>query len=325
VSVRPQQRVRVVVGLELEPDQLQRIRDLSPSADIVYAPSNEDLEAAIPDAEVLFGGRKHVELLPHAPHLRWIQTYSAGVNGMPMDELAARSILLTNASGAHGAQIAENILALMLAFAIRLPMLVRAQTSHDWIARDFDGEKFVLEGQTLLIAGLGGIGAALARKAAGLGLYVIGLRNRELEPPEGVAELIPTVQLREALGRADHVALCLPLTPETTGFLGQAELRAMKQSAYVYNVGRGQSIDRDALLRALREEWIAGAGLDVTDPEPLPPDDPLWDFPNVILTQHTSGGVPDLDRRVTDIFLDNLRRYLAGEPLRNVIDYQRKY
>jgi phosphoglycerate dehydrogenase-like enzyme len=325
VSEQAHSSVRVVVGVELEPEQLARIRGLFPVAEIVYAPANEELRAAMPDAEVLFGGRGHADLLPLAPRLRWIQTYSAGVNGMPMEALAARSILLTNASGAHGAQIAENILALMLAFAIRLPLLVRAQTSHDWIARDFDGKKFVLEGQTLLIAGLGGIGAALARKAAGLGLHVIGVRHRDLAPPEGVSELVPAARLRDALARADHVALCLPLTPETTGFLGEAEFRAMKQTAHVYNVGRGQSIDRESLFRALREGWIAGAGLDVTDPEPLPPDDPLWDFPNVILTQHTSGGTPDLDRRVTDIFLDNLRRYLDGEPLRNLIDYGRGY
>jgi phosphoglycerate dehydrogenase-like enzyme len=325
VSAQPGLPIRVVVGVELDAEQLQRIQDRAPAVEVVYAPSNDELPASLHDAVVLFGGRKYADLLPHAPQLRWIQTYSAGVNGLPMEALAERSILLTNASGAHGAQISENILSLMLAFAIRLPMLVRAQSNHEWIARDFDGEKFVLEGQTLLIAGLGGIGAALARKAAALGLHVIGVRHRELDPPEGVSELIPAENLRSGLGRADHVALCLPLTPATTGFLGEPELRAMKRTAYVYNVGRGQSIDRVALLRALREGWIAGAGLDVTDPEPLPPDDPLWDFPNVILTQHTSGGAPDLDRRVTDIFLDNLDRFLRGEPLRNLVDYGRQY
>jgi phosphoglycerate dehydrogenase-like enzyme len=115
------------------------------------------------------------------------------------------------------------------------------------------------------------------------------------------------------------------LTDATTDYLGEAELRAMKPSAYVYNVGRGKAIKREALIRALREGWIAGAGLDVTDPEPIPAGDELWDLPNIILTQHTSGGSPDLDRRVTDIFVDNLGRFTRSEPLRNLVDYDRQY
>jgi phosphoglycerate dehydrogenase-like enzyme len=317
--------VVVVIGIELEPAEVLRIRDSFPDANVVYAPSDEELRRTIPTADVLFGGRSVADLLPLAPRLRWIQTYSAGIDRLPLDDLARRSILLTNASGAHGAQIAENILALMLAFAVRIPALVRAQTNHAWIARTVDREKFVLEGQTLLIAGLGGIGGSLARKAAALGLSVLGVRGRDLPPPAGVSEIVRPADLHAALGRADHVALCLPLTPETTGFLGEAELRAMKPTAYVYNVGRGESIERESLLRALREGWIGGAGLDVTDPEPLPSDDPLWDLQNIILTQHTSGAAPDLDRRVTDIFAGNLRRFLKNEPLNNVVDYGRRY
>lgn len=320
--------LRVVIGVELEAAQLQRIRDSFRNAEIVYVPDKDGLRDALSCADVLFGSlprERLTELLPVAPRLRWIQTYSAGVNSVAFAALAERSILLTNASGAHGIQIAENILALMLGFAIRLPALVRAQAKREWIAREVDAEKFDLDGQTLLIAGLGGIGGALAKKAAALGLYVIGIRRRPASPPEGVREMITAADLHAALGRADHVALCLPLTPETTDYLGEPQLRAMKPSGYVYNVGRGKSINRDALLLALREGWIAGAGLDVSDPEPLPQDDPLWERPNVVLTQHTSGGSPALDRRVTDIFIDNLRRFIDGSPLNNQVDYERQY
>jgi phosphoglycerate dehydrogenase-like enzyme len=190
---------------------------------------------------------------------------------------------------------------------------------------DISSTKFELDGATLLIAGLGGIGAGLAQKAKGLGMHVLGVRKRDVPPPPGVDEILTQDRLHEGLGRADHVALCLPLTDETTGYLGEAELRAMKPSAYVYNVGRGKSIDREALLQALREGWIAGAGLDVTDPEPLPSDDPLWSFPNVLLSQHTSGSSHQLDRRVTDIFAANLRRFLNNEPLENLVDYTLGY
>lgn len=317
--------MQVVIGVDLEPEQSARLRAAFPDLEFIEAIGQEKVREAIPSAEVLFGGRPSAELLAAAPHLRWVQTYSAGVNGIPMEEMAGRKILLTNASGAHGIPISENILAMMLAFAIRIPTLVRAQDKREWVARTVGSEKFNLEGQTLLVIGLGGIGSCLARKASSLGLKVLGMRNRSLPPPPGVSELLPFERLSEALGRADHVALCLPLTDATTAFLGESELRTMKPTAYVYNVGRGKSIEREALLCALQEGWIAGAGLDVTDPEPLPSDDLLWSFPNVLLSQHTSGGNPDLDRLVTDIFLENLRLYRAGEPLNNLVDFERGY
>lgn len=311
--------------MELEAEQSQRIRDSFPEAEIVEAPDDGSMRAAMPTANVLYGGRGHAGLLPLAPNLRWIQTYSAGINFLPMDALAARGIQVTNASGAHGVQISENVLSMMLAFAVRLPDLIRAKESQEWISKRIDTEKLVLEGQTLLVAGLGGIGAALALKASALGLHVVGIRNRPLPPPAGVSDVLPASHLHDALGSADHVALCLPLTTATIDFLGEAELRAMKRTAYVYNVGRGQLINREALLRALREGWIAGAGLDVTEPEPLPSDDPFWGLPNTILTQHTSGGISDLDRRVTDIFIDNLHRFQTGQQLRNLVNFSREY
>jgi D-2-hydroxyacid dehydrogenase (NADP+) len=317
--------LRVVIGIELEPEQTKRIRDSFPHLEVVEAPDKDSLLEAIPSATILLGGKHHAEFLPLAHDLRWIQTYSAGINFLPLSELSSRGIQLTNASGAHGVQITENVLSMMLAFAVRLPDLIRAQENGAWIASQIDKDKFSLDGQTLLIIGLGGIGAALAEKASALGLHVIGIRNRPLPPPAGVAELASPDDLHSCLAKSDHVALCLPLTSDTTNYIGESELRAMKSTAYVYNVGRGKSINQKALVGALSEGWIAGAGLDVTDPEPLPSDDPLWKLRNVILTQHTSGGIPDLDRRVTDIFIENLRRFANNEPLKNLIDLDRQY
>lgn len=317
--------MRVVVGVELEAAENERLQRQFPDLDFIFAPTAEELLPALSTADVLFGGHPKAAHIHAGPHLKWFQSYSAGINRFPLEEMKSRSIVLTSASGAHAIQISENILAMMFAFAIAIPDYVRWQQAHEWRSRGYDAPKFEIDGSTLLIAGLGGIGAGLALKAKGLGMRVLGVRNRPLPPPQGVDEIIPRELLPDGLKRADHVALCLPLTEETTGFLGEQELRAMKPTAYVYNVGRGQSIEREALLTALREGWIAGAGLDVTDPEPLPPDDPLWSFPNVILTQHTSGSSPQLDRRVTNIFVDNLRRFFQGEPLENVVDFERGY
>jgi phosphoglycerate dehydrogenase-like enzyme len=176
----------------------------------------------------------------------------------------------------------------------------------------------------LCVLGLGDIGGALATRALALGMRVVGVRRGGRAFP-GLAATYTPDRLLEALPQADHVALCLPLTSETRAIVGEREFVAMRPTAYIYNVGRGASIDPDALLRALQSGRIAGAGLDVTSPEPLPDDSPLWDMPNVILTQHVSGDSPYNAHRITTIFADNLRRYLAGEPLQNLVDKARGY
>jgi phosphoglycerate dehydrogenase-like enzyme len=174
------------------------------------------------------------------------------------------------------------------------------------------------------VIGLGDIGGTLARKADALGMRVIGVR-RNPRPAPGVSHVYPNEQLTTALGQADHVALCLPLTTDTHHYIGAAELRVMRPTAYIYNVGRGGSIDEPALVEALRHGVIAGAGLDVTDPEPVPTDSPLWAMSNVILSQHTSGMSPHNADRVTALFAANLTRFLAGEPLQQRIDPQLGY
>jgi phosphoglycerate dehydrogenase-like enzyme len=316
--------VRIVVATTLDLQDLARICSACPQDEITET-SADNLAEELTGAEVLFTSRLKSEALSAASDLRWVQARSAGINGYPLEALTQRGIALTSASGAHGIPIAENILAMMLAFATRLHLLRDLQSRKEWDRNKLEDQKFELHGQTLLIVGLGGLGAELARKAHALGMRVIGVRNRDLPPPEGVDELVLTSNVMTAIPRADHVALCLPLTTDTTAFLSEPHFQAMKPTAYVYNTGRGKSIDQKALIAALRNGQIAGAGLDVTDPEPIAEDDPIWSFPNVILTQHTSGTSPQNSHRVTDIFLENLERFKTGKSLKNLYDPGRNY
>jgi phosphoglycerate dehydrogenase-like enzyme len=262
--------------------------------------------------------------LAAAERLRWVQAGTAGVELLLAAGLVERGVLLTNASGAHGVPMAELILSMMLAFATGLHTLIRAQEACQWIQEQIIQTKFELEGQTLCVLVLGDIGGTLAHKAQRLGMRVVGVR-RSGRPHPAVAHVFDRTGLHQTLALADHVALCLPLTAATQGMIGAAELRAMRPRAYIYNVGRGASLEPEALLQALDEGWIAGAGLDVTSPEPPPPDSPLWAMPNVILSQHTSGSRPFNADHITRIFAANLARFLAGEPLQQVVDPGRGY
>ncbi len=314
----------VLIGEDVGHTNLQRLQQTHPDLEFRFCPEPARFVANAADAEIIFSKQFPPGTITTAQKLRWIQAGTAGVNHLLTQGLAERNITLTNARDAHGTPMAEQVLAMMLAFATRLHTLIQAQASGTRVNAQVIGEKFELAGQTLCVIGLGDIGGTLAHKAKQLGMRVIGVRRTTTAFPE-IDELYTSDQLLTALPQADHVALCLPLTAATKALIGEKELRAMKASAYIYNVGRGASIEAAALLQALQAGWIAGAGLDVTDPEPLPPASPMWKLPNVILAQHTSGSSPYNADRITTIFLDNLRRYQAGEPLRNVVDQSEGY
>jgi len=213
---------------------------------------------------------------------------------------------------------------MMFALANRVPLLVQAQPRRRRVGLQAREEKWEIEGQTIAVLGLGDVGGTLAQKCKQLGMRVLGVR-RSGEPFPGLDGVYPPSALATILPEADHVALCLPGTSETRHLLGAAEIALLKPTACVYNVGRGSALDQDALIAALREGRLGGAGLDVTTPEPLPDESPLWDLPNVILGQHSSGHSPFNHDRITDIFANNLARYLKGEPLVNVVDKTRGY
>lgn len=314
----------VLVGEDIGQANLARLQQAHPDLDFRFCPEPAAFVANVADAEVIFSKQFPAGTLTNARRLRWVQAGTAGVNHMLAADIGNYDILLTNARGAHGIPMSEQILAMMFAFAIRLPTLLQAQGSQRQVAAQVIREKFELAGQTLCVIGLGDIGGTLAQKAKGLGLRVLGVRRTASPVADLDAQYTPD-QLHEALPQADHVALCLPLTAATTAIVGEAELRAMKASAYIYNVGRGASIEPAALIQALQAGSIAGAGLDVTDPEPLPADSPLWTLPNVILGQHTSGSSPYNADRITEIFLDNLARYRRGAALNNQVDKLQGY
>lgn len=309
----------VIIGEAIGEENVTRLSQEHPELEFRYCVEADAYLANVADAEIIFSKQFPPGTLDRAQQVRWIQAGTAGINHLLAAGIADREIILTNARGAHGTPIAEQTLALMFAFANRLPTLLQAQKRQQNVKAQVIADKFELAGQTILVVGLGDIGGTLAEKAKSLGLRVLGVR-RTTQPFLGLDAQYTPEQLLEILPQADHVALCLPLTDATTAIIGEAELRAMKSSAYIYNVGRGASIEPNALIRALREGWIAGAGLDCTEPEPLPTDSPLWAMDNVILAQHTSGSSPYNANRITEIFLDNLARYQAGEPLRNVVD-----
>lgn len=303
-------------------DKVEQLRHRFSQIEFVMPSNDAEYAEVMPRAHVVVG-RLPQELLPQAQALRWIQNQGAGVERLLTPEIVDSDIVVTNAQGQHAPQISEHVLTMMLCFARDFRKILQAQRDHVWRHPNFD--PFCLDGQTLGVVGAGGIGGALAEKAHHLGMRVIGLRRRPKERPTYLDALVGPEGLHELLRQADHVAICCPLTPETDGLIGETELRLMKRSAYIYNIGRGRIIQAAPLLTALKDGWIAGAGLDVTDPEPLPPDAEMWDLPNVIVTQHTSGTAPHNDDRFFDLLERNLERFLNGEKLLNVVDKEAGY
>jgi phosphoglycerate dehydrogenase-like enzyme len=276
------------------------------------------------DAEIIVGWNRQAEQIGLAPgtSLRWIQSFGAGVDGMPLAILKARGIYLTNASGVHPFPISETIFGLMLAFARQIGHYVRNQAGRVW---QHDLRLSEIHGKTIAILGVGAIGEETARLARAFGMRVLGVR-RSGQPSPFVDTMYDTGRLAEPLAQADFVVNILPLTQETRQLIGSAELALMKADAIYINVGRGETTDTAALIQALRENRIAGAGLDVVAPEPLPAESPLWAMPNVIITPHSAGATEFYNDRVMEIFLENLAAYLAsGAPIRNIVDLSLGY
>lgn len=284
----------------------------------------ERIAEHLPDIEIAAGWLPR-DLIASAPRLRWMQQWSAGTDWLlERPEAVEAPFILTNASGVHAEPISEHILAFLFAFERGLPQAVRAQTRREWQRPESQDVGELLE-KTMVLVGVGAIGRRTAILATALGMQVIGVKRVPESGVPGIAEMYGPDALLALLPRADYVVLTVPLTRETHHLIGERELRAMRASGRVVNVGRGAVIDEQALLRALQDGWIAGAGLDVFEEEPLPQDSPLWGMDNVIITAHYAGRTPRYDERASKIFLDNLARYVAGEPLKNVVDKRLGY
>jgi phosphoglycerate dehydrogenase-like enzyme len=242
---------------------------------------------------------------------------------MTLDFLAS-PVLLTNSAGVYAVPMADHVLAMMLYFSRRFHVLGRNQFQHTWTDwNERRGDE--LNEKTVGIIGLGGIGQEIARRAKGFGMRVLATRKRPALPAEFTDEVRGIDALPWLLWEADYVVLCPPLTTITSQMIGERELAMMKPSAYLFNVGRGGLIDEPALIRALEQGVLAGAGLDVFEQEPLPADSPLWGLPNVLVTPHDAGSSPRSHERFLNLFLENLRRYLTREPLLNVVNKTEGY
>ncbi len=287
------------------------------------ARTREGLDARIGEADVLVVSMLwRDELVERAPRLRFIQSISAGVDQYSRELLKARGIRLASAQGVNARAVAEHAMALILALTRRLPEARDNQAKRVWrgMIGELDRREDELGGQTLLIVGLGRIGGRLVRLAKAFDLRVVGVRRNPSAGGNGADTVHRMDELAALLPQADFVALTCPLTPETEGLIGARALGAMKRSAFLVNIARGRCVDEAALIKALGDGRIAGAGLDCFHDEPLPPSSPLWGFPNVLITPHTAGETRRYEENVIDILLENLDRLWRGEAtLRNGI------
>jgi len=323
--------LRIHIASPFARAQLERIRVVSPRVRLTYHPyvpyeRPVGMEAYLGDVEVLVSYHAYFEMAS-APRLRWLQVGGDGVNHLRGAPIMNSDVIITNAR-IFATPITEYVFASILSYCHCFPqMMERFQKGRAWPRNQWEeyaGDE--VAGKTMAIIGYGSIGHTLARVARSFEMTVIATR-RSVEHPmhEDGVDIYPANHLRQVLAQADFVVVCLPLTPETEGVIGEAELRAMKPTAYLVNVGRGRVIDDTALLRALTEGWIGGAGLDVHAQTPLPVNSPYFELANVILTPHMSGVSQGYYERMTALLCENLRRYMAGETLLSVVDKQKGY
>jgi phosphoglycerate dehydrogenase-like enzyme len=331
-----QEIIKVVVTTPLDERILQKIKEAGASIHVdqvspwVLAErkgdlsNRENLDRLLGEAEVIYGFIHQFpkQLRERAPRLKWIQTMSAGVDLLP-EEIRKAPVRIVNASGLHGTAMGEMVLEMMLMFAKDAPACFQMKQAREW--KRFRPK--LLKGQTAGILGLGAVGREIARLCKAFGMEVIGIRRsgRPEHPLPDVDRVYPPAQLPEVLAQSDFVVLALPLTKETRSMIGEKELKGMKPTAFLINLARGAVVDEGALVRALEEKWIAGAGLDVFIKEPLPPESRFYELPNVIFSPHISGDIPDYELHATEVFCENLKRYLAGEPFLHEVDPEKEY
>jgi phosphoglycerate dehydrogenase-like enzyme len=320
------QRPKKVMVLNLAPQLLPALQAAAPGVELLPVGSAAEAVSLARDADAVLG-LCTPELLAAGPDIRWIQSYSAGVERcVAIPALRERDVLLTNMQRVAGPVMAEHVLAMMLAYARGLHFFVPERMAGRW-TRELPppGRMLTLEGKTVLVVGLGGIGVEVAKRAHALGMRVIATRASGREGPPFVSYVGLPDELLKLAAEADFVVNTVPLTPATTGMFDAKFFAAVKPGAFFVNVGRGASVVQAELVAALQGGRLGGAGLDVTDPEPLPADSPLWKMQNVILTPHVSAQSDLGDEVRFAIGVENLRRYVAGERMLSVVDVAKGY
>lgn len=317
----PRPLVAIVDAVDRE---LPDLRAASEIARLIQVTGVDGLETHLPELDAVFAWNFDrstlLDVVPRAPRLRWIQSISAGVEDFASPALAAHGIVLTNAAGVYDPGLAESVLGFLLAFSARIIEDARLEPG----AWPSDGTR-LLRGTTALVVGAGSIGTEVGRVLRAAGLHVRGVA-RTPRPPDGTFDaIVGPEELHAELARVDHVVNVLPITDATRGVFDAAAFGAMRPHAVFVNIGRGATVDEAALIEALARGLIAGAALDVFEVEPLPDANPLWRMPNVLVSPHRAGDHERWQADVVALFVDNLERFVAGEPLRNVVDVELGY
>lgn len=314
---------KIVFLRNLSQKHVQTLKELAPHWEVIYSKESSVYLEHLKDAEIIVGWKDNAEeSLDINPKLKWIHSWSAGVDTMPLEKLKQQNITLTNTSGTHAFPISETVFAMILSFTRRVNTYIRNQLQSKWIFEDRLEE---IHGKTIGIIGVGAIGEETARIAKAFNMKVLGVR-RSGSPLPFVDEMFDMKGLDEVIRRSDYIVNILPSTKETYKVIGKDQFNQMKTTGFYVNVGRGETTDTEALIEALENNLIAGAGLDVFDTEPLQKDNPLWSFENVIITPHNAGATEYYDERAFEIFIANFKDYLNGKvPSINLIDLDKQY
>ena len=297
-----------------------------PKLKAVYYAGNDEALAKLPEAEAYIGPISEA-VIAAGPKLKWVHNFSAGVEGVVgLSEIKDGRIALTNLKIYQGPEIADHAFALLLGLTRNMAVYHQAQETGEWMKGSKAGLVLTeLRGKTMLVLGYGGIGTQVAERAKGFGMKVIAIDEKDVPLTVTVERFGKPDELDEFLPLADVIVSCVPITPATEKMLGAAQFAAMKKGVYVVNISRGKVIDTDALIKALQDGKVGAAGLDVTDPEPLPKDSPLWKMPNVIITPHIAGVSDARSGRSDELILENISRFSKGQPLKNVVDPAKGY
>jgi phosphoglycerate dehydrogenase-like enzyme len=305
-----------------------RLQGEFPQLAFVQLPSYDRVPVEITDTDAFIGWSLRPEQFVAAKKLRWIHSPAAAVHQLMFPELIRSSVVVTNSTGVHGPVVAEHAIAVLLALAKRLPQAMGYQSRHQWAQDLLWNERprpREVDGATVVVVGLGGIGAQFTRRAKALGMRVLGVRENPSKGAGGADEVFGPTEIEAVLPRADFVLLCTPVTPATRHIMNRARLEKMKPDSYLINVARGPLIDEPAVIEALASKRIAGAALDVFEEEPLPADSPFWALDNALITPHTAAVTEQLWERHFLLIVENLKRFLAGQPLLNQVDKLRGY
>ncbi|WP_343115902.1 D-2-hydroxyacid dehydrogenase [Ostreiculturibacter nitratireducens] len=294
--------------------------EAAPALDVKIARDREAALRLLPDAAAAYGTLDR-EMLSQARNLRWLQApMAAPPAGYFFPELVAHPVQVTNFRGIYNDHVATHAVAMLLGLARNLPVYMRQQPSGAWDRHLADCDILHLPESTVLVIGVGGIGAEIGRMLAAFGARIVGIDPRRTDCPEGMQELFPPSELERLLPQADAVVLTLPHTPESEGMFDARRLALMKASAFLVNIGRGATVRLDALTDALHRKRLGGVALDVFEQEPLPPDHPLWQEPRALLTPHVAVVGPYIPQRRLAVLCENAKRFAAGEPLINLVD-----